>query len=99
MDSAKLAEIKKRLAAAIKFPGARILYTATLEQHVFLDQAPADIAALLAAYEAKVKEVERLREVLDKLARLGAEPNYGTSTGNRIAQAALATNGVDGKGE
>ena len=35
------------------------------------------------------EESEQLREVLDRLARLGNEPHYGTSTGNNIAIAAL----------
>jgi hypothetical protein len=34
-------------------------------------------------------ENEKLREVLEKLARLGAEPHYGNSVGNIIARAAL----------
>jgi hypothetical protein len=34
-------------------------------------------------------EIERLRAVLEKLARLGAEPHYGNSVGNVIARAAL----------
>ena len=37
-----------------------------------------------------VNEVERLREALEKLARLGNEPEYGNSEGNLIARAALA---------
>ena len=34
-------------------------------------------------------EIEKLRAVLEKLARLGAEPHYGNSVGNIIARAAL----------
>lgn len=34
-------------------------------------------------------QLAELRDALDKLARLGNEPNFGNSTGNRIAQAAL----------
>jgi len=34
-------------------------------------------------------ENARLREALEKLARLGAEPYYGNSDGNMIARAAL----------
>jgi hypothetical protein len=41
------------------------------------------------AREALIAENERLRSVLDRLARLGTEPNYGNSEGNRIAQIAL----------
>ena len=55
-------------------------------------------AAVLAkenmAVKAQLRQVEqanaRLREALDKLARLGNEPYYGNSTGNVIAQQALA---------
>jgi uncharacterized protein (DUF3084 family) len=55
-------------------------------------------AAVLAkenmAVKAQLRRVEwanaRLREALDKLARLGNEPYYGNSTGNVIAQQALA---------
>ena len=41
------------------------------------------------ANEAKRVEIKRLREVLEKLARLGNEPEYGNSIGNEIARAAL----------
>ena len=45
---------------------------------------------------ALAEEVERLRDALDKLARLGNEPRYGNSIGNRIAQEALGIEvGVD----
>ena len=45
---------------------------------------------------ALAEEVERLRDALDKLARLGNEPRYGNSVGNRIAQDALGVEvGVD----
>ncbi len=37
--------------------------------------------------------IEELEGALDKLARLGNEPHYGNSTGNRIAQAALKDKG------
>ncbi len=40
-------------------------------------------------WESQRKEIERLREALDKLARLGAEPEFGNSIGNDIARAAL----------
>lgn len=37
-------------------------------------------------------ERDRLREALEQLARLGNEPYYGNSVGNKIAQKAL---GID----
>lgn len=40
--------------------------------------------------DALAAQVERLREALTRLAVLGNEPLPGNSTGNRIAQAALA---------
>lgn len=42
-------------------------------------------------------EIARLREALEQLARLGNEPQYGNSVGNRIAQAALAARPQEGK--
>jgi hypothetical protein len=39
--------------------------------------------------DALQAENARLREALEKLARLGAEPYYGNSDGNMIARAAL----------
>jgi len=44
--------------------------------------------------EALTNTNARLREALDKLARLGNEPYYGNSTGNVIAQQALAATDV-----
>jgi hypothetical protein len=38
-------------------------------------------------------EVERLRAALDRLARLGNEPDYGNSVGNEIARDALKEGG------
>jgi hypothetical protein len=47
-------------------------------------------AEAAAAIERLIQaENEKLREVLEKLARLGAEPHYGNSVGNIIARAAL----------
>ena len=41
-------------------------------------------------------ERDRYRAALEKLARLGNEPHYGNSDGNRIAQEALGVEvGVD----
>ena len=49
----------------------------------------------LAAIDMK-KQMDRYREALNKLARLGNEPRYGNSIGNRIAQDALGIEvGVD----
>jgi hypothetical protein len=42
-----------------------------------------------AKRDALRAENEKLRAVLEKLARLGAEPHYGNSVGNIIARAAL----------
>ena len=36
-----------------------------------------------------LREVDKLRGALEKLARLGNEPHYGNSDGNMIARAAL----------
>jgi hypothetical protein len=57
-----------------------------------IDNFPVRAAALrsLAAERDALKaEIKKLREVLEKLARLGAEPYYGNSDGNMIARAAL----------
>ena len=43
----------------------------------------------LSDYERLEKETDRLRRVLEKLARLGSEPEYGNSIGNEIARRAL----------
>ena len=43
----------------------------------------------LKAVAERDAEIARLRAVLEKLARLGAEPHYGNSVGNIIARAAL----------
>lgn len=47
--------------------------------------------AWLNEHEAKwlLDYAEKLEQALDKLARLGNEPHYGNSIGNRIAQDAL----------
>jgi multidrug resistance efflux pump len=42
-----------------------------------------------ATVEALQQERDRLRAALEQLARLGNEPYYGNSDGNRIAQKAL----------
>ena len=39
--------------------------------------------------KSQAEKNARLREALEKLARLGAEPYYGNSDGNMIARAAL----------
>jgi hypothetical protein len=49
----------------------------------------AAIRSLAAERDALKAENARLRAVLEKLARLGAEPHYGNSVGNIIARAAL----------
>ena len=42
------------------------------------------------------EEMTRYREALEKLARLGNEPHYGNSIGNRVAQEALGIEvGID----
>ena len=52
--------------------------------------------AIMAGYgeairrnEKSIQREARLEEALEKLARLGNEPNYGNSVGNVIAQQAL----------
>ena len=47
------------------------------------------LRSLAAERDALKAENARLREALEKLARLGAEPYYGNSDGNMIARAAL----------
>ena len=47
-------------------------------------------AAVAAQKERDAEENARLREALDKLARLGNEPEYGNSIGNQIARTALS---------
>ncbi len=47
----------------------------------------ADLTAKLAECQARE---EKLREALDRLARLGNGPHYGNSVGNDIAKEALA---------
>lgn len=55
-----------------------------------------NMKALEEAYERMREERDRLREAMQRLARLGNEPHYGNSDGNRIAQAALGIEvGVD----
>jgi hypothetical protein len=49
----------------------------------------AAISSCAAERDALRAENARLREVLERLARLGAEPYYGNSDGNMIARAAL----------
>jgi hypothetical protein len=49
----------------------------------------AALRSLAAERDALQAENARLREALEKLARLGAEPYYGNSDGNMIARAAL----------
>ena len=44
---------------------------------------------LFGKYVESCDEIDRLREALDKLARLGNEPEFGNSIGNDIARAAL----------
>ena len=47
-------------------------------------------------FQAGMIERDRYRAALEKLARLGNEPHYGNSDGNRIAQEALGVEvGVD----
>lgn len=47
------------------------------------------IAEARALLPKAIKEIEDLRAALDRLARLGNEPNYGNSIGNQIALRAL----------
>ncbi|HQU12563.1 MAG TPA: hypothetical protein PLV07_13380 [Acidiphilium sp.] len=54
-----------------------------------LDAIRPHIAALQARVEAAEAENARLREALEKLARLGNGDHYGNSIGNEIARAAL----------
>ncbi len=57
------------------------------------DRAPFEAAEALEFQSANIvslrAENARLREALERLARLGAEPYYGNSDGNMIARAAL----------
>ena len=46
-------------------------------------------ASLPVGYEKLKTENEKYRKALDKLARLGNEPDYGNSTANCIAREAL----------
>ena len=49
-----------------------------------------------ASWSHVMDERDRYRAALEKLARLGNEPHYGNSDGNRIAQEALGVEvGVD----
>ena len=47
------------------------------------------VIAVIEERDRLAAENKELREVLDRLARLGNEPNYGNSIGNQIAIAAL----------
>ncbi len=58
-------------------------------QHGRANRNAAQYAAEQAKREQLQAENARMREVLEKLARLGAEPYYGNSDGNMIARAAL----------
>ena len=49
----------------------------------------AGLTELIERAEKAEAEVERLREALEKLARLGNGPHYGNSEGNMIARNAL----------
>jgi hypothetical protein len=57
--------------------------------HVDLENVAEAIDTAIA--EAVKEATGELVEALEKLARLGREPDYGNSTGNLIAQAAIAT--------
>jgi len=54
-----------------------------------LPTVAASLRALAAERDALQAQNARMREALEKLARLGAEPYYGNSDGNMIARAAL----------
>lgn len=47
------------------------------------------LATLCNAYDAQRDKIKRLREVLEKLAKLGNGDRYGNSIGNEIARKAL----------
>ena len=97
-------------AGTIKEAAKRLRYsTLSIEQpEPYNSRTPIVAAFLEQALGANAEELEkerdalthanaRLREALDKLARLGNEPHYGNSTGNVIAQHALAdTEGQEG---
>lgn len=54
---------------------------------------PDDDLAMLSRHLLRADEtIERYREALEKLARLGNEPHLGNSNGNDIAQRALGIN-------
>ena len=53
-----------------------------------------DICALLDRLKAAEAENKRLREALERLARLGNGDQYGNSDGNMIARAALENTNV-----
>jgi hypothetical protein len=52
-------------------------------------KAAGALRSLAAERDGLQAENARLREALEKLARLGAEPYYGNSDGNMIARALL----------
>lgn len=59
-------------------------------EHTYPETPDAEfIAEARTILPEAIAEIERLRAVLDRLARLGAEPNYGNSIGNEIARFAL----------
>lgn len=51
---------------------------------------PAERSLRQGEVDALQAQVEGMRAALEKLSRLGNEPNLGNSTGNKIAQDALA---------
>jgi hypothetical protein len=55
-----------------------------------MGKLPGEVAAIIREECPTIAEVERLREALEKLSRLGNEPHLGNSDGNMIARDALA---------
>ena len=61
-----------------------------------IESARLQLISFKEALRAEEDKVARLREALDRLARLGNEPEYGNSIGNQIARAALNDQGGEG---
>jgi hypothetical protein len=55
----------------------------------FLTDLATALCSLAAERDALKVEIARMKEVLERLARLGNEPLYGNSDGNIIARAEL----------
>ena len=84
-----MSDIIERLRAAVPTSeGKPIAWRCEVRSELLLDAA-AEVERLTRERDEARAEVERLSAALDRLARLGNEPNYGNSFGNVIARKAL----------